>query len=41
MTGSDSTKSLMEEDNYKLVMSDNTGWERIAAEIRRLSERHE
>ncbi len=33
-------KESDEEDSYKLEMSDNTGWERIAAEIRRLSERH-
>ena len=30
-----------EEDSYELVMSDYTGWERLAAEIRRLSGRHE
>ena len=34
-------KESDEEDNYKLVMSDSTGWERIAAEIRQLSERPE
>ena len=34
-------KESDEEDGYKLVMSDNTGWERVAAEIRRLSERRE
>ena len=34
-------KESDEEDSYKLVMSDNTGWKRIAAEIRLLSERRE
>ena len=34
-------KESDEEDSYKLVMADNRGWKRIAAEIRRLSERHE
>ena len=34
-------KESDEEYSYELVMSDYTGWERLAAEIRRLSERHE
>ena len=35
-------KESDEEDNYTLALSDNgSGWERIAAEIRRMSERPE